>query len=124
MLTGSRLALDTDLHRLRDDVRMLEPPVITRFGRHFASRVCERTQGGRLSRVDARDLAAFVALGMQLADDRSLLASYRNRLADGRKSAPLFDTARSVRAMEHGVRGNVATLSGRHGTRSIDIPDR
>ena len=61
---------------------------------------------------------------MQLADDRSLLASYRNRLADGRKSALLFDTARSVRAMEHGFEEMWRRYLDGEAPARIDIPDR
>ena len=67
---------------------------------------------------------AFVALGMQHADDRSLLASYRNWLADGRKLAPLFDTARSARAMEHRFEEMWRRYLDGEAPARIDIPDR
>lgn len=77
-----------------------------------------------LQRLMKESWPAFVALGMQLADDRSLLASYRNWLADGRKSAPLFDTARSVRAMEHGLEEMWRRYLDGTAPAGIDIPDR
>ena len=53
-----------------------------------------------------------------------LLALYRNPLADGRKSAPLFDTARYVRAMEHGFEEMWRRYLDGEAPARIDIPDR
>ena len=59
-----------------------------------------------------------------ITDDRSLLASYRNWLADGHKSAPLFDTARSARAMEHRFEEMWRRYLDGEAPARIDIPDR
>tara|TARA_Y100001934_G_scaffold281906_1_gene393347 strand:- start:1787 stop:3718 length:1932 start_codon:yes stop_codon:yes gene_type:complete len=122
------LALDTGIytsHVTTCDMLWAGLPVITRLGRHFASRVsASALKAASLPELITESWPAFVALGKQLADDRSLLASYRNRLADGRKSAPLFDTARSVRAMEHGFEEMWRRYLDGEAPARIDIPDR
>ena len=122
------LALDTGIytdHVMTCDMLLAGLPVITPLGRHFASRLsASALKAAGLPELMTESWPAFVALGMQLADDRSLFALYRNPLADGRKSAPLFDTARSVRVMEHGFEEIWRRYLDGEAPARIDIPDR
>ncbi len=76
-------------------------PLVTLAGAAFASRV----SASALAAVDMPELAAatladYTALALRLARDRALLASYRDRLDQGRKGFALFDMDRLARALE------------------------
>ena len=109
-----------DLYRPRDDVRhaLSGLPVITKLGRHFASRLCERTQSGGFTGVDHESWP-----DLWRSERLAPIRVARNPLG-GRKSAPLFDTARSVRAMEHGFEEMWRRYLDGEAPARIDIPDR
>jgi predicted O-linked N-acetylglucosamine transferase (SPINDLY family) len=76
-------------------------PVITRKGEGYAARV----SASLLEAVGLSDLATdtaedYEALAIALARDPARLAEIRDRLAQNRDTAPLFDTARFARDIE------------------------
>jgi predicted O-linked N-acetylglucosamine transferase (SPINDLY family) len=76
-------------------------PVVTRKGDGYASRV----SASLLAAVGLSDLATetakgYEALAIALAHDPARLKAIRDRLAQNRESAPLFDTARFARNIE------------------------
>ncbi len=91
------LALDTRLfngHATSLDALRAGLPVVTMLGRHFASRVAASllTASG-MAELIAPDVETYVARVLGLLRDPAALASMRRRLADARKTAPLFDAA-------------------------------
>ena len=76
-------------------------PVVTVKGNSFSSRVSEsllRTLG--VPKVVAEDVDGYVELTVALAKDPTRLAELRQRIADNRFKAPLFDTERFTRHLE------------------------
>jgi predicted O-linked N-acetylglucosamine transferase (SPINDLY family)/glycosyltransferase involved in cell wall biosynthesis len=76
-------------------------PVLTCAGKTFSSRMA----GSLLRAVGLPELVTFnmedyEALAIKLATDRGYSAQLRQRLADNRMSAPLFDSERFVRDLE------------------------
>ena len=59
-------------------------------------------QAAGLSELVTYSPRAYRDLAVKLARDPARLAALRTRLSDLRKSAPLFDTPRYVRALERG----------------------
>ena len=74
------LALDTGIytgHVMTCDMLWADLHVINRLGRHFASRVsASALKAAGLPELIKESWPALIALRKQLADDRSLLASY------------------------------------------------
>jgi protein O-GlcNAc transferase len=84
-----------------NDALFMGVPVLTCAGDTMASRVA----GSQLSAIGlpeliTTNLADYEALAFKLARDRAMLARYRARLRDNRRSAPLFDMARFTRALD------------------------
>jgi len=121
------LALDTGIytgHVTTCDMLWAGLPVITRLGQHFASRVsASALKAAGLPELITESWPEFVALGKRLAADPADLATYRRRLAESHGAAPLFDTARSVRAMEHGFAEMWRRYLAGEAPGRIDIPD-
>jgi predicted O-linked N-acetylglucosamine transferase (SPINDLY family) len=98
------LVLDTSpygAHTTASDALWAGVPVVTRPGGTFASRVAGsvlRAVGLPELIVDSDD--AYVALALALAHDRARLAKLRQKLADARATAPLFDVAAYTLALE------------------------
>jgi len=110
-LARHRLAdvfLDTlpfNAHTTASDALWAGLPVLTCAGRTFAGRVA----GSLLQAIGLRELVTtsleeYEALALRLAQDIDLLRQFRARLAENRLSFPLFDTARSTRALEAAYR--------------------
>jgi predicted O-linked N-acetylglucosamine transferase (SPINDLY family) len=88
-------------HTTASDALWAGVPVITRRGDTFASRVA----ASLLRAVDLPELVTdstdeYQALVVALASDRGRLAALRDKLADRRLRAPLFDTPRYARGLE------------------------
>jgi len=88
-------------HTTAADSLWMNVPILTLPGRSFASRVCADllTAAGLADMVcDSPD--AFVARAIELGRDPAQLAPIKARLAKGRDSSTLFDTARLVDDLE------------------------
>ena len=100
------LALDTLVYNgqtTTSDLLRAGVPVISMLGNHFAGRVAASLlQAAGLSELVTYSPRAYRDLAVKLARDPARLAALRTRLADLRKTAPLFDTPRYVRALERG----------------------
>lgn len=98
------LALDTrqvNGHTTTSDALWAGVPVVTQFGKHFASRV----SASLLSAIDLPslvtcDLAAYEDLAVGLAENREKLGNISKDLQKKRLTAPLFDTPRFVANIE------------------------
>jgi len=76
-------------------------PIVTLTGDRFLSRVsASLLQAVGLPELVTRNRADYEALALRLATDRALLASIRRKLADNRRTHPLFDTDRFRRHIE------------------------
>jgi predicted O-linked N-acetylglucosamine transferase (SPINDLY family) len=99
-------------------------PVVTIAGTTFASRVAASlvTAAGA-PELAVRDRAAYVALAARLAGDPAERAVLRRRLAEARRTAPLFDSARTVRALEGAYETMWAYCAAGAGPRSFAVPE-
>ncbi|MCW6510022.1 O-linked N-acetylglucosamine transferase, SPINDLY family protein [Lichenifustis flavocetrariae] len=99
----ANLFLDTfpyGSHTTAADALWMGVPILTRIGRSFASRVCASlvTAAG-LSDLVCATADEYVQRAIACGRDKSLIASYRRRLAEVRTSL-LFDTPRLVSHLE------------------------
>lgn len=92
-------------HTTASDALWAGLPVVTCQGRAFAGRVAASllTAIG-LPELIATSLEAYEALALALARDPARLAQIRRRLAQNRKTHPLFDTPRFCRHLEAAYR--------------------
>jgi len=98
------LFLDTlpyNAHATASDALWAGLPVLTRRGSAFAGRVAASlvTTAG-LPELIAETAQDYEALALALARDPARLKDLRDRLAEGRTTAPLFDTQRLTRDLE------------------------
>lgn len=99
-------------------------PVITRIRNHFASRVlASALHAAGLPELITESWVEFIALAIRLAQDSDARVNLRRRLEDAHDSAPLFDTARSIRALENGFREMWRLHCAGEQIQRIDIPD-
>jgi predicted O-linked N-acetylglucosamine transferase (SPINDLY family) len=113
------LFLDTftvNAHTTASDALWAGLPVITKMGRAFAARVA----GSLLHALDMPELvtetvADYEKLALDLATNPAKLATVKNKLADKRMTAPLFDTERSTRDIEAVYRQLAGRISGEPG---------
>ncbi len=98
------LFLDTltyGAHTTASDALWAGVPVLTCRGDAFASRVGASLLGAAgLPELVAGSPEEYEALALKLALDRGRLAAIGDRLARGRATSPLFDTARTCRNLE------------------------
>jgi predicted O-linked N-acetylglucosamine transferase (SPINDLY family) len=98
------LFLDTlpyNAHTTGSDALWSGLPLLTCRGEGFAARVgASLLHAAGLPELVTEDLAAYEALALRLAGDRSLLGGLRQRLAQNRSTLALFDTDRSRRHIE------------------------
>lgn len=98
------LFLDTlpyNAHTTASDALWAGLPVLTCLGTSFAGRVAAsllRATG--LDELVAHSFEEYSKLALELAHNSARLRSIRKRLANNRGTAPLFDTARTTRAIE------------------------
>jgi predicted O-linked N-acetylglucosamine transferase (SPINDLY family) len=99
-------------------------PVVTIAGTTFASRVAASlvTAAGA-PELAVRDRTAYVALAARLAGDPAERAVLRRRLAEAHRTAPLFDSARTVRALEGAYETMWAYCAAGAGPRSFAVPE-
>lgn len=99
------LFLDTlpcNAHTTASDALRMGVPIVTRAGRGFAARVAASLLSavGLGSMIAASD-EDYARIARELAGDPASLAAVREQLS-GERDLPLFDTARTVRAIEAG----------------------
>jgi protein O-GlcNAc transferase len=103
------LCLDTlpcNAHTTATDALWAGLPVVTCLGESFVARVAASVlRAAGLPELVAMTLEDYEALALRLARDAALLAAIKAKLAAGRGTCPLFDTARSTRAMEAAYAG-------------------
>ena len=98
------LFLDTlpyNAHATAMDALWAGVPVVTCPGESFAARVCASLlQAVGMPELITGSLEGYERLVISLAEDGTALTAARDKLAQNRLTQPLFDTARSVRALE------------------------
>jgi protein O-GlcNAc transferase len=104
-LACADLALDTlgwyNGHSTTADLLWAGVPVLTSPGETFASRVAASlVAAAGLHEIVAANPEDYADIAVALAHDPVRTRAFRNRLLDGRASAPFFDTARLVRGLE------------------------
>jgi predicted O-linked N-acetylglucosamine transferase (SPINDLY family) len=103
-LSLADLALDTRIyngHTTSSDVLWAGVPLLALRGHHFASRVsASLLHAMGLDELIADSLPAYRDLALSLARDSTGLTRLRKKLANARKTTPLFDTARFIRNLE------------------------
>jgi predicted O-linked N-acetylglucosamine transferase (SPINDLY family) len=88
-------------HTTTSDMLWAGLPVLTKKGTNFASRVSESLLNAvGLPELVARDERHFADFAVELAENRLLLDDFRQRLADARPTAPLFDPQAFTIALE------------------------
>jgi protein O-GlcNAc transferase len=112
-LACADLALDTlgwyNGHSTTADLLWAGVPVLTSPGETFASRVAASlVSAAGLHELVAATPADYVDCAVALANDRYRTRALRQRLRDGRASAPFFDTPRLVRGLESAYETMVA----------------
>lgn len=84
-----------------NDALLMGLPLITASGATMASRVAgSQLHAAGLPELAANDLPGYEALALKLAGDPILVAGYRQRLRENRRSAALFDMPRFTRGLE------------------------
>jgi predicted O-linked N-acetylglucosamine transferase (SPINDLY family) len=94
-------SLPYNAHTTASDALWAGLPLITCRGSTFAGRVAAsllRAVG--LPELITNSLSEYESLALVLANDRTVLQSYRNRLTHDPARLPLFDTARTARHIE------------------------
>jgi predicted O-linked N-acetylglucosamine transferase (SPINDLY family) len=93
--------LPYNAHTTASDALWSGLPVLTRRGTGFAARVAASLLAAAgLPELITDTAEAYESLALNLARDPVLLGSYRQRLAQTRATAPLFDSARLARHLE------------------------
>jgi predicted O-linked N-acetylglucosamine transferase (SPINDLY family) len=94
-------SLVSNAHTTASDALWAGLPLLTRRGETFAGRVAASLlHAAGLPELVTESLDDYEDLAIRLARDPDLLKRYRNRLAETRGRAPLFDTARTTRYIE------------------------
>jgi len=103
--TLADLFLDTfpcNAHTTASDALWAGLPVLTLQGEGFAARVASSLLSAvGLSELITTTTADYEALALSLAHDQARLQDLRDRLVAARPTAPLFDTPRFTRHLEH-----------------------
>jgi protein O-GlcNAc transferase len=98
------LFLDTlpyNAHSTASDALWMGLPVLTCLGTSYAGRAAASLlRAAGLPELIASSREEYEKLALKLARDPALLASFRDRLEAGRRTSPLFDTARFTRHLE------------------------
>lgn len=120
------LFLDTfayNAHTTASDALWGGLPVLTLAGQGFAARVAASLlQALGLPELITTSPADYAALALALARDPARLEDLRTRLVQGRRSAPLFDTAGYTRDLERGLAAAIARHAAGHAPDDIHIP--
>jgi predicted O-linked N-acetylglucosamine transferase (SPINDLY family) len=121
------LFLDTlicNAHTTASDALWADLPVLTCPGRSFAARVAASIVGAAgLGDLVCESVAAYEERAVALAADKSAMMELRARLAAGRDTCALFDTARFVRGLEAAFAEMVRRRSLSAPAEAIDVAD-
>jgi protein O-GlcNAc transferase len=124
-LTLADLFLDThfyNAHTTAADALWAGLPVLTCPGPTFAGRVgASLLSAVSLPELIAPDLERYEEMAVELAEDRALRGDLRQRLQEGRATAPLFDTPRFVRNLERAFKAAWAIHEAGEKPRAIDL---
>lgn len=113
----------TNAHTTAVDALLAAVPVLTCPGETFAGRVAESiARAADLDALVVADLAAYEAVAVDLAGDRTRLDALRRRLRDGRRTLPVFDTAARVREIEWAYAEMVARHRRGLPPASLEVP--
>jgi predicted O-linked N-acetylglucosamine transferase (SPINDLY family) len=95
------------------------------MGETFAGRVAASllTAVG-MPELIARNVDEYAEVALTLANDRARLAELRAKLARQRETAPLFDTVRYTRNLEHAFKTMVEIARSGEPPRPFAIEDR
>lgn len=122
------LFLDTfacNAHTTASDALWAGLPLVTLPGRQFAARVgASLLTALELPELIARDEAHYEELAFDLSTRPELLREVREKIADKRGSAPLFDTRRYTRHFEAALGMIHARWREGAAPTDIDVPDR
>lgn len=120
------LALDTfyfGAHTTAVDALWAGVPVITCPGQTFASRVgASVLRAVGLPELIAADRDAYEALAVRLAERPEERAELRRRLAENRRTQPLFDTRRFARHFERAFRMMHEARVANEAPRILEVP--
>ena len=111
-LSLADIGLDTFVyngHATTSDMLWAGVPVVTMLGGHFAGRVAASLlQAAGLPELVTYSTRSYLDVATKLARDPERLAALKQRLADNRRTAPLFDTKLYVRHLERGFEAMMA----------------
>jgi protein O-GlcNAc transferase len=106
------IGLDTFIyngHATTSDLLWAGVPVVTLLGGHFAGRIAASLlHAAGLPELVTYSPRAYLDVATRLARDAGRRAALKQRLADNRQTAPLFDTALYVRHLERGFEAMMA----------------
>jgi len=112
-------------HTTTSDCLWAGVPVLALRGRSFASRVSESLlRALDIPELVAPTVEAYIAQALDLARDRSRLATLRARIAANRHTTPLFDTDRFTRHLEDAYAMMVERARAGLEPDHIDVPAR
>ncbi len=125
-LQAADLGIDTfpcNGHTTTSDKLWAGLPLVTKRGTSFASRVSESLLNAiGLSELVAEDEASYVDLNVRLATDHEWRSSLKQRLAENRFRAPLFDTERFTRHLERAYEMMVERAKAGLPPAPMDVP--
>jgi protein O-GlcNAc transferase len=121
------LCLDTRLvngHTTTSDALWAGVPVVTLLGNHFASRVSASllTAVG-LPELVTKTLSDYERLAVHLAVNGDYLEKIKNKLAENRKHAPLFDTVKFTENLEKAYKKMWQIYESGEKPRQIEVLD-
>jgi predicted O-linked N-acetylglucosamine transferase (SPINDLY family) len=92
-------------HTTASDAMWMGVPILTLFGRSFASRVCaDLVQAAGIGEMACATADEYVERAVELGNDRARLGEIKARLVAGRDTCLLFDTPKLVRHLEDAYR--------------------
>lgn len=99
-------------------------PVVTIAGETFATRVAASlVAAAGMPELAVRERAEYVSVAVRIARDATERRALRRRLIEARSTAPLFDTARTVRSLERAYETMWANAAAGEAPRSFSVPD-
>ena len=117
-------SLPCNAHTTASDALWAGLPLITCRGGAFAGRVAASLlRAAELPELITDNLDQYESLALSLARDRTLLQSYRDRLARNPAQLPLFDTARTTRQIEAAYEEMMVRWARDAIPTGFDVPD-
>ncbi len=117
-------SLPCNAHTTASDALWAGLPVLTCTGDTFAGRVAASLLAAMdLNELITDSLEAYERLALSLAQDRSSLERLRRRIAAGRETAPLFDSARYARNLENAYQTMVDIMRAGEAPRPFAVTD-